>query len=775
MLSARAISSGQERLSNAKVINLDVQCGNQDAVCLKMGGKRQRLPHSCYAWIAPHDCHLRKCLVLFFYLMTQPLYADELKEPPVCSPLKPIPLELKEVCKITRRASGHKITVNLTAHNSTIEIGGYNVETQHYNDYYLTPVIEALPGDIVAAHLQNSLTAIERGSSRSMTHAAMAAVSSGVLPTNLHYFHGGIVTPNNSRPMDPRTGNGDNIYVWLRNGINNTFDFSVPIPGEGELDARVLEGAGYIAHPNGLNWYHSHLHGLSSDQVMGGMSGLLSVGDDKAAVKAQCRYGDDANECKKNTEELKERTIVRYASLRDISLRDISASPIENIITKQATWAPDKVDFPDQENTGGICKVWEKKESSSGDEDPKRREGFCQRDPNSAWLFTINGQRFPTITVEDGQNLLLRLANVSPNVVYWLELANDGKIAPLTILSLDGVAPAKPATPEEAKIPLDALNVKNLLLMPASRAEIYIRNDIKEHSADQIFVLRTKGVDTGADKWPEIQLARVVLKASKPKRGIALALNVPVEEILKKITVALQPAALPKGCVRDLEPGEHRRVTFTQAPDTAPPESVFGLKTEIVNRPAGETAPTIEEAKFQPVDSETIYASFEQYEKLSDGNPTGDIDWEGTTGPKHVCIHLGTQQSHKQLWVLVNNSGLLHNFHIHQMKFRLATAKELKDDYHITPPSLSSTCDPNKECTEPDYELYDPSDDPKFKWHDTIPVPPAVDRQVYLVMSFEAKQQLGRFVYHCHILKHEDKGLMAPIEVWGETDSATQR
>ena len=50
------------------------------------------------------------------------------------------------------------------------------------------------------------------------------------------------------------------------------------------------------------------------------------------------------------------------------------------------------------------------------------------------------------------------------------------------------------------------------------------------------------------------------------------------------------------------------------------------------------------------------------------------------------------------------------------------------------------------------------------RWHDTIPLPPF--QTVFLVMSFDAKQQIGRFVFHCHILKHEDVGLMAPIEVW---------
>src|SRR5262249_46575540 len=148
-------------------------------------------------------------------------------------------------------------------------------------------------------------------------------------------------------------------------------------------------------------------------QVMGGMSGLLSVGEDKAAIQAQCNERTDADQCQKDTEELKNRTIVRHALLRDISLKNINATPTEYNANKQATWAPDQVDFGGANN---ICKVWETITSPSGSEDPKRREGFCQRDRDSAWLFTLNGQRFPTITVENGQNLLLRLGNLSSNV-----------------------------------------------------------------------------------------------------------------------------------------------------------------------------------------------------------------------------------------------------------------------------------------------------------------------------------------------------------------------
>lgn len=32
-------------------------------------------------------------------------------------------------------------------------------------------------------------------------------------------------------------------------------------------------------------------------------------------------------------------------------------------------------------------------------------------------------------------------------------------------------------------------------------------------------------------------------------------------------------------------------------------------------------------------------------------------------------------------------------------------------------------------------------------------------------VGFHAQEQVGRYVYHCHILVHEDKGMMARVEV----------
>src|ERR1700730_8643037 len=244
---------------------------------------------------SPYVCGVSggTCIVAFALgLLIQAAGAEdsspELIQPAVCSPVKPIPPEFKGICAVTPLAGKrNKVKLILNATTAFIDVGGYRVETENYNGAYLSPVIEAMPGDTVAAHLENWLKPRATNDQQTMAHGA-----AGENPTNLHYFHGGIVTPNNARPpIDAGQGNGDNIYVRLKNGTDaagkpNSFDYNVPIPGEkegkGELDARVLEGKGWISHPDGLNWYHSHMHGISSDQVMGGLAGLLSVGEDNA-------------------------------------------------------------------------------------------------------------------------------------------------------------------------------------------------------------------------------------------------------------------------------------------------------------------------------------------------------------------------------------------------------------------------------------------------------------------------------------------------------------
>ena len=202
--------------------------------------------------------------------------------------------------------------------------------------------------------------------------------------------------------------------------------------------------------------------------------------------------------------------------------------------------------------------------------------------------------------------------------------------------------------------------------------------------------------------------------------------------------------ALPIGCVRDIDRSrrEHRRITFQGS------QGGWKVKTELVY-------PTVASGE-QPYEvlavasAETISASFDQY--LKDGL----VDWEATAGrPRHTCVRLAN--GHGQLWALINPTAELHNFHLHQTKFRLARESDLKA-YGIDPSSvvLASGLGPKAPGASGVAD--------RNVWHDTLPIEGG-GAMVFIVVNFDAEEQLGRYVYHCHILKHEDAGLMAPMQV----------
>jgi len=80
-------------------------------------------------------------------------------------------------------------------------------------------------------------------------------------------------------------------------------------------------------------------------------------------------------------------------------------------------------------------------------------------------------------------------------------------------------------------------------------------------------------------------------------------------------------------------------------------------------------------------------------------------------------------------WRIVNNTDEVHPFHIHQVHF---LAFDENGHFFAQP-----------------------------RWLDTVNVP--VHGSVDLVMDFTDPIIRGVSVFHCHLLNHEDKGMMAKI------------
>jgi FtsP/CotA-like multicopper oxidase with cupredoxin domain len=144
-----------------------------------------------------------------------------------------------------------------------------------------------------------------------------------------------------------------------------------------------------------------------------------------------------------------------------------------------------------------------------------------------------------------------------------------------------------------------------------------------------------------------------------------------------------------------------------------------------------------------PVRTRRLYFS----EKLTDPkNPTSATEFYLTVDGKTPAVFdpqsgvpdIVAQQGTVEDWIIENRSNELHAFHIHQMHFLLL-------DYMGRP------------VNEP--FLRDTVNVPYYK--DNMLVYPSVR----LRMDFRDPNTVGTFIYHCHLLEHEDGGMMGLIRV----------
>src|SRR5215470_15414604 len=122
---------------------------------------------------------------------------------------------------------------------------------------YPAPTLQVFPGERLIVQLENGLSGLTirdyfspqyTASGRPVPIYPEQMTSS---PINLH-THGAHISPR---------GNADNVLLHIPPGMSNTYTYDMP---------RNM--------PQGLFWYHCHLHGLTAAQVYTGLVGLLAVG-----------------------------------------------------------------------------------------------------------------------------------------------------------------------------------------------------------------------------------------------------------------------------------------------------------------------------------------------------------------------------------------------------------------------------------------------------------------------------------------------------------------
>lgn len=614
-----------------------------------------------------------------------------------------------------------------------------------YNGALAPEVWRLNAGDVLKVKLTNKLPSGEDGA------------------TNLH-THGLLVSPDLDVTADGKASEpvGDTVYVCT---VPQGETAGGPSAQHCKLHASYFgadpsqmhyEVVLPANHPEGLFWYHPHLHMSARTQVGSGLAGLIYIKGQDTKVSGGARSSQGAEPPE------------RFLMLKDIQIGGIDVSSPDSI---KASFLP--VEKHDSEICGdrtGATPPW---------------QGACfgkDSDGHDAgWLFTVNGQVFPRIEVGASTTEVWRIGNTSADMTYDLALVEDGTGRPLRlqVLARDGVA----ATVNGGTGPL---MVERVLLMPGSRIEVGVDRKTAEgllgDAAPLTARLRSYGFFTGGaagfgDAWPAVDLAQVVFAAAAPTsaplpaatssllkadRNRLVLTNAPAPPSYAPLVVS--PWVPSPDAEKAIAPSHANRVVGTPA--------VHEMEMRMEGNGIAATDPAnvaTDDCKPLASNQERIIAlaidksgGAEKFEigaarwdqdRPQDWNAAVDRALAGARSFGDHSVVLCGHAGHSEIWTIVNRPKRLadgsfdpngnnetHNFHIHQMKFEVL------------------------DVTDPSGRVSPPTGGPGAgRRVDSFPVP--IGGALRIKVTYTKQQVGGRFVLHCHILEHEDKGMMAELQV----------
>jgi FtsP/CotA-like multicopper oxidase with cupredoxin domain len=391
--------------------------------------------------------------------------------------------------------------------------------------------------------------------------------------------------------------------------------------------------------PPGLYWYHPHIHGFTTAQVLGGASGALIV---EGIERANSEVAG-----------LPERVLI----VRDQALMNPNAPPSrsEPVIPKML------IDRDGDAANNGT--------------------GFGKPAKDLSLNFVpVPYPDYPpaAIRMKPDERQLWRVLNASAITYLNLQVLFNRKPQPLGLVALDGVPLNENGTSGNY---IDWQT--HFGVPPGARVEFIVKGP--PAGVTGLFVTRTVDTGPGGENDPNRALATITASADATEPSSKLAAS---------------PVPMPRPELRwlgDVPPVVTRRLYFS----------------EKALNPDDPNSPT---QFFITVDGRTP-ALFD---------PASDIP--------DIVAKQGTVED----WIIENRSNELHAFHIHQLHFLLL-------DY-----------------------AGKPVNEPFLR--DTVNVPYYNGRalgypSVRLRMDFRDPNTIGTFVYHCHLLEHEDGGMMGLIRV----------
>jgi len=599
--------------------------------------------------------------------------------------------------------------------------------------------VQLEPGDTFRVRFVNCLPAVARDQPFAGEFKHVGEKGDTLLrynPTNLH-THGLLVDPHCPTPGDDTYG--DWIFVLA---IDPRNQFPADLAGRTACQATTpgvaRAGHGHHSmgvdvtadgvvnylyriprdHPAGLYWIHPHAHGLALNQVAAGLAMPLTIGRPDYLCPSPGCAGREPS-----------------VRVRHLVLKDTQIMP-DGRLRLQPSWPFCGKPGPGDSAGPGTCR------------------GSGPPFDGGTWAFTINGQLHPEIQVGDRAGEVWRILNASANATYWLAVVDADRKAdlPAQVLSVDGVSleipPGSTLSDLQAKMGTKIRVVRcptvgagqprqgssepvcadRVLMMPSSRVELGV---VPPASSSGRTFLKTHGWDTGpaGDRWPGVELASIrfpePVAGSAPK-GI---------EVRGESKALLQPGGLLSRMMTGSREGNPGAARCYSLPSGRARQIVFGTP--------------------DPNSHGLGYREVEANKKLTAPAQMTISKFDHTADPT-ICVSLAPgDRPVTEVWELVNVAGEDHNFHMHQTRFELLRSESLAAG-SLTPERLEGA----------------------RVLHDNVPVPrggpgcdgtiaawqkgTCVPSRVVVRVPFSI---LGDFVYHCHILGHEDSGMMAKVSV----------
>ena len=621
---------------------------------------------------------------------------------------------------------------------------------------YPGPVLITQPGDQIKLNFDNDIQ-IGKGKQKlneeeiqqatlvpNSTYGNSASDGLGGTTSLNYHLHGSHTNP---------TGFGDNVVSRFTTGQEWTTIIDLPED-----------------HGQGSYWYHPHYHPSVNQQVYGGASGFMQVGDPLSKVPG---FKD----------------VPRHLAV--LKMMDVGVDADTGSLQLDAF-----------DNYGGPL-------------------------TNAMTMATVNGEFQPKADAAKGGWQSLTLSNQSNQAFYNISLIHQdtGDRLPLYIYGEDGhqfpeIRPASGAltqsTDTTTGLPNDYKQQNNVVSMaPGKRVDVlaYLPNGKTEIASNYIFEENdTTYTTSNMGGYPDLSTeaksqdsisdgkSAGPLAIFKVKGGTDLPklskLNRDIAKANKKIDVQeIEPSTKPEEYDNNAIPSINLFETNPQERESWKPlrkREFNWAKGVLVGEPSEWDLPTQERVGNYNASADDN-SQFEQYDSLSTVTKKGD-NWFGYNNPFLINDHvfpngsisiaqLGTMEEwNLRNWSVLNGTKYIgHPFHIHINDYQsknsdteLGEKRSLEDVTMLNSSGykyFNTSIGENGELVELAPfrgEFHEIEEAQSSETTSEISTWGANDQTIRMLYQ----DYLGTYVFHCHILPHEDAGMMQVITIVENTDSS---